>query len=88
MKAGQHVPMPKSTMFLTPAEVAELTGINRRTVDGPLGERQSAALLKMGVPHYINEIGRVIVVRARIESNEAPATGRLISRGMDFSKIK
>lgn len=80
--------MPKSNFFLTPPEVAQLTGVSRRTAGEALGERQSAALTKMGIPHYLNDIKRVIVVRSTLENSTQQSSARPYSRGPDLSKIK
>lgn len=47
-------------MFLTPAEVAELTSYKRYG-------KQVEALRKMGIPCRVNPSGRPIVVRAALE---------------------
>lgn len=59
--------MPEPSTFLTPAEVAELTGIKRGTDGLTRAGRQSQALSRMGIHHYVNAIDRVIVARAVIE---------------------
>lgn len=56
-------------MFLTPDQVAELTGVKAARDGVSRARRQSLALSRMGVPHYINEIDRVIVARALIEGS-------------------
>jgi hypothetical protein len=57
----------KPSMFLTAEELAELTGIkigkNKKTRE----QLQAAELSRMGIPHYVNAGGRVIVVRAILE---------------------
>jgi hypothetical protein len=58
----------KPSMFLTVEELAELTGIkigkNKQTRE----QLQAAELTRLGIPHYVNIAGRVIVARAIIES--------------------
>lgn len=80
--------MPKSNFFLTPPEVAQLSGVTRGRLGEALGERQSAALTKMGIPHYLNEAQRVIVVRSTLERRENAAEITPYSRGPDWSKVK
>lgn len=80
--------MLKRTFFLTPAEVSQLSGVTRRTAGEALGERQSAALEKMGIPHYLNEIQRVIVVRSSLEMHGESMETKPYSRGPDWSKVK
>lgn len=61
-------------MFLTEEEVAELTGIKTARGGVPRARRQSRALGEMAIPHYVNAINRVIVVRAVLEGRStAPA---------------
>jgi hypothetical protein len=55
------------SIFLTPEEVAELTGIRRGCKGKSREQRQATALKSMGVPHYINAAKRPIVARAAIE---------------------
>lgn len=66
-------PTDKPSMFLTPAELAELTGIkigqNKKTRE----QLQAAELTRLGIPHYLNVAGRVIVARAIIEGRHAAA---------------
>lgn len=61
------------SMFLTSAELAELTGIrigkNGRTRE----QLQSAELTRLRIPHYLNIADRVIVARAIIEGRRAEA---------------
>lgn len=86
--------MPEQSTFLTPAEVAELTGIKRGADGFSRAGRQSQALSRMGIHHYINAIDRVIVARAVIEgrAGETPAGPRPqlrpLSRGVDVSKVR
>lgn len=79
--------MPKSNFFLTPPEVAQLTGVTRGAAGASLGERQSAALTKMGIPHYLNEAQRAIVVRSTLEKRDGSAI-KPYSNGPDWSKVK
>jgi hypothetical protein len=80
--------MPKSNFFLTPPEVAQLSGVARRGSSETLGERQSAALTKMGIVHYLNEAQRVIVVRSTLERRDGASEPKPYSRGPDWSKVK
>jgi len=59
--------MRVSNMFLTPEEIAELTGIKRGSNGKSREQRQITALKSMGVPHYVNVARRPIVARAVIE---------------------
>ncbi|SCY33526.1 DUF4224 domain-containing protein [Nitrosospira sp. Nsp13] len=53
-------------MFLTPEEIAELTGRKVRRL-------QVEQLRTMGIPFFVNAIGRLIVVRSILEGKkEAP----------------
>ncbi|WP_225585309.1 DUF4224 domain-containing protein [Acidovorax sp. ACV01] len=67
-------------MFLTPEEVAELTGV-RIGRNGKTREQLQIAQLKaMRIPHYVNAIDRPIVVRAILEGgsdkqSKPPAPG-------------
>lgn len=54
-------------IFLTPAEIAELTGIRQGSAGKTKTQRQAIALKSMGVPHYVNAAGLPIVARATIE---------------------
>jgi len=51
-------------MFLTDQEIFELTGRRQRT-------KQISWLLKNGIKHFINGIGRPVVPRAIIESSSS-----------------
>lgn len=55
------------TTFLTTDEVAELTGIKKGRNGKTREVMQAAMLSTMGIPHFINRIGRPIVARAAIE---------------------
>lgn len=79
--------MPKSNFYLTPDEVAQLTGVSRGAAGEALCIRQSAALKKMG-GHYLDEIERVIVVRAVLEGHESGISTRAVGRGVDLSLVK
>lgn len=57
---------PKS-MFLTPEEVAELTGIRTGRKGKRREQLQIAQLNAMRIPHYVNAIDRPILVRAVLE---------------------
>lgn len=56
-----------TSIFLTPAEIAELTGIRQGSAGKTKTQRQATALKSMGVPHYVNAAGLPIVARATIE---------------------
>lgn len=61
-------------MFLTPDEVRELTGRQRR-------DSQAAALRHMGIEHKVRPDGSIAVLRAHVERQfgvEAPTTERPI----------
>ena len=62
------MPVTDKPMFLTPAQVAELTGIKGGRDGKSRSHCQSVALAKMGIRHYINAVDRVIVARAIIET--------------------
>ena len=68
----------KPSMFLTPAELAELTGIkigkNKKTRE----QLQSAELTRLRIPHFLNIAGRVVVARAIIEGRPAEAPPRRV----------
>lgn len=55
------------TIFLTPEEVAELTGVRTGRGGKRREELQAQTLSAMGVPHFVNRVGRPIVARAVIE---------------------
>lgn len=55
-----------SNTFLTREEIRELTGRAHSNL-------QVAALSKMGVPFFVNAIGRPVVPRSSIEGRGAPA---------------
>jgi hypothetical protein len=80
--------MPRSNFFLTPPEVAQLSGVARKGSSETLGERQSAALTKMGIHHYLNEAQRVVVVRSTLERKDSASEVKPYSRGPDLSKVK
>ena len=80
--------MAKSIFFLTPPEVAQLSGVTRKGASESLGEKQSAALTKMHIPHYLNEAHRVIVVRSTLERKDGAPQVKPYSRGPDLSKVK
>lgn len=56
----------ETRIFLTPEEVAELTGRK-------LKNKQILALAKMGIPYFVNAAGRPIVTRAVIEGTMSVA---------------
>ena len=56
----------KAKMFLTPEEIAELTGRKVKRL-------QVEQLRTMGIPFFVNAVGRPIVVRSVLEGKkEAP----------------
>lgn len=72
-------------MFLTAAEVGELTGIKKgKRIGGRLVPRevlQAQQLRSVGVPFYPNARGRPIVARAVIEGRNVPAPAPEKHRG-------
>lgn len=75
------------TTFLTTEEVAELTGI-RKGRDGKTREQRQAYMLSMmGIPHFVNGIGRPIVARSCIEGvrNVAVKSEPVWSPSLKFS---
>jgi hypothetical protein len=52
-------------MFLTPQDIAELTGRKIKKL-------QVEQLRKMGIPFYVNAVGRPIVVRSVLEGKKEP----------------
>lgn len=66
--------MEKST-FLTPEEVAELTGVKTGRARRTREELQADWLRTSGIPYFINARGRPIIVRAVLEGRkeEQPA---------------
>lgn len=80
--------MPHSNFFLTASEVAQLSGVARKGSSETLGARQSAALTKMGIAHYLNEAQRVIVVRSTLERRDGASAATAFSRKPDLSKVK
>lgn len=64
----------KPSMFLTAEELAELTGIKIGKQGRTREQLQAAEVARLGIPHYVNIVGRVIVARAIIEGrpSEAP----------------
>ncbi|OYQ41055.1 hypothetical protein CHU94_08055 [Rhodoferax sp. TH121] len=60
------------SLFLSPDDIAELTGISRGEAGKTRFELQIAALKKMKVPHYVNAAGRPVVARAVIEGGAQP----------------
>lgn len=53
-------------MFLTPEEIAELTGRKLRRL-------QVEQLRTMGIPFYVNAVGRPVVVRSVLENKKEAA---------------
>lgn len=62
---------PPKSMFLTPDEVAELTGVRIGRKGKTREQLQIAQLKAMRIPHYVNAIDRPIVVRALLEGGSA-----------------
>jgi hypothetical protein len=60
-------------MFLNAEELAELTGIKIGKNDKTREQLQAAEVARLGIPHYVNIAGRVIVARAIIEGRPADA---------------
>ena len=60
-----------STLFLSPEEVAELTGVRIGKKGRTREQLQSAELRRLKIPHYVNVAGRVVVARAMIEGSAA-----------------
>lgn len=60
--------------FLSPAEVADMTGIRRGTKGRPYPVLQVEWLLAHGYPAHVNRAGRAIVARSAIERRPARAT--------------
>lgn len=65
----------EADVFLTPAEVAELTGINKgKRIGGHLLHREQLQiqwLRASGIPFFENARGRPIIARAAIEGRTA-----------------
>lgn len=55
-----------TTSFLEPDEIKALTGRTYKTM-------QIKALARMGVPFWVNDIGRPVVARAAIEGKASAA---------------
>lgn len=83
-----RVPAEMSSTFLTPRELAALTGV--RATSGGIGKsvQQIRALLQMRVPHYVNPRGDILVPRAGVERGETVPLRPNDSRGVDLSKVK
>lgn len=58
--------MMEEDTFLTPKEVAEMTGIRRGTKGKPYPALQVEWLLAYGYPAHVNKAGRAIVARAAV----------------------
>lgn len=63
--------MADTGTFLSPREIAELTGIARGKGGLNREQLQVQALRKMKVPHFVNPAGYPKVVRAVIEGGRA-----------------
>lgn len=89
---GADIPARTSTAtpstFLTPRELAVLTGV--RTASGGItrSARQTQALVHMRIPHYVNPSGDILVSRAAIERGETVPLRSISPRGVDLSKVK
>lgn len=59
-----------SELWLSPAEVKELTGGRVRF------KAQCRALVRLGLPFTVNDVGRPLVECARVVSSPAPAAPR------------
>ncbi|MFM0526310.1 DUF4224 domain-containing protein [Paraburkholderia strydomiana] len=59
-------------MFLSIEELAQLTGRRVKT-------KQIDALRSMGIPFFVNALGRAVVARAAIEG-KAPSSGERVVR--------
>lgn len=59
--------------FLSPAEVADMTGIRRGTKAKPYPVLQVEWLLAHGYPAHVNRAGRAIVARSAVEGRPARA---------------
>lgn len=63
--------MSEHRTFLSPDEIAELTGIRGGKKGYTREDLQAQQLVKMRIPHYVNHGNRVVVVRAIIEGRSA-----------------
>ncbi|WFC66471.1 DUF4224 domain-containing protein [Achromobacter denitrificans] len=70
--AAQHQ-APAADMFLSPAEVAEMTGIRRGTKGKPYPVLQVEWLLAHGYPAHVNRAGRAIVARSAVDGQHQRA---------------
>ncbi|WCM99381.1 DUF4224 domain-containing protein [Acidovorax sp. GBBC 1281] len=83
-----------TSTFLTPEEVAELTGVRKGSGGRHRSICQSEQLLQMGIHHYINAVHRVIVPRAVVEgqstgAGKPPSGSHLLKRsGMNIAAIR
>lgn len=60
-------------MFLTPDEIADLTGIRKGRAGRTRGQLQADHLRHIGVPFWLNAAGEPKVARAFFEGGHAPA---------------
>ena len=58
------------SLFLTPDDIKELTGIKQGKAGKSREALQAAALRTMRIPFYVNAVGRPIVSRAVIEGSD------------------
>lgn len=60
--------------FLSPAEVADMTGIRRGTKARPYAVLQVEWLIAHGYPAHVNRAGRAIIARSAVEGKrQAPS---------------
>lgn len=61
-------------MFLTPDEIATLTGIKGGARGKTRSQRQVDCLRRMGIPFFVNAAGRPVVTRSAIEGRQPEKT--------------
>lgn len=66
----------KPGMFLSPQEIADLTGIRGGKKGCTREQLQAKELTRLRIPHYVNKADRVVVVRAVLEGRQAAAEPR------------
>jgi Domain of unknown function (DUF4224) len=66
------------TLFLTPEELAELTGIKTGKAGKTREQRQLAHLKAQRIPHFVSAAGYPKVARATIEGASAPQTNLVV----------
>lgn len=72
--------MDGASMFLTAAEVAELTGARRRSA-------QVEELARRGYPIELNRAGRPLVLRSVVEARLGMTTKKRTGRAPNFGAI-